>query len=129
MKFSPAGATPAEPALEGTVEGPSRPKGFIFVGTFTGGVPQGVPYSGTVLVKPGKFRIQRPTLPEFHLMAVLVPFSAKLSAMMANLPVGLVASLRVRHGASAKPCLKLRRIQTTDPPIVLALPALPPLRQ
>jgi hypothetical protein len=100
------------------------------VGTFTGGVPQGVPYSGTVLVKPGAFRIERPKLPEFHVMAVLVPFTAKLSAMLANLPVGLVASQRLRNHkeGAPKPCLRLRPMRATDPPILLALPALPPLR-
>src|SRR5881394_974366 len=36
------------PHLEGIIEGPARPKGFTFVGTFTRGVPQGVPDSGTV---------------------------------------------------------------------------------
>jgi len=118
------------PELEGTITGPSRPRGFIFVGTFTGGVPQGVPYSGTVLVKPGAFRIERPRIPEFHLMAVLVPFSANLSAMIANLPVGLVASQRVQNKGGerqAKPSIRLRPLRPTDPPIVLALPALPPL--
>ena len=119
------------PALEGTITGPSRPRGFIFVGAFTGGVPQGVPYSGTVLVKPGNFRIEHPRLPEFHLMAVLVPFSATLSAMIANLPVGLVASLRLRNQDAnhpTNPSLRLRPLRPTDPPILLALPALPPLR-
>jgi AraC-like DNA-binding protein len=119
------------PALEGTITGPSRPRGFIFVGAFTGGVPQGVPFSGTVLVKPGAFRIEHPRMPEFHLMAVLVPFSAKLSAMIANLPVGLVASLRLRNQDAnhpTNPSLRLRPLRPTDPPILLALPALPPLR-
>jgi AraC-like DNA-binding protein len=119
------------PVLEGIVEGPVRPRGFIFVGTFTGGVPQGVPDSGTVLIKHGKFRVERPKVPEFHLMAVLVPFSAKFMDMAANLPVGLVASLRLRIedlDASQKPCLHLRPMRATDPPIVLALPALPPLK-
>jgi AraC-like DNA-binding protein len=117
--------------LEGVVEGPARPRGFTFVGTFTGGVPQGVPDSGTVLIKHGTFRVQRPKVPEFHLMAVLVPFSAKFTDMAANLPVGLVASLRLRTedlDPSAKPRLHLRPMRPTDPPIVLALPALPPLR-
>ncbi len=119
------------PSLEGTITGPSRPRGFIFVGAFTGGVPQGVPFSGTVLVKPGTFRIEHPRMAEFHLMAVLVPFTANLSAMIANLPVGLVASQRLRNqdaGRPTKPSLRLRPLRPTDPPIVLALPALPPLR-
>ena len=120
------------PPLEGVVENPSQSRGFIFTGTFTRGVPQGVPFSGTVMVKPGPFRIECPDLPEFYLMAVLIPFTAKLSAMVATLPVGLVASLRVSNpssGAAEKPRLRLRPLRATDPPILLALPALPPWRE
>jgi AraC family transcriptional regulator len=118
--------------LEGLVENPSQSRGFIFTGTFTRGVPQGVPFSGTVMVKPGPFRIECPDLPQFYLMAVLVPFTANLSAMISTLPVGLVASLRVSNpgnGPAEKPCLRLRPLRATDPPILLALPALPPWRE
>jgi AraC-like DNA-binding protein len=119
-------------ALEGLVENPSSARGFIFTGTFTRGVPQGVPFSGTVMVKAGSFRIERPDLPEFYLMAVLIPFTAKLSAMVATLPVGLVASLLVSNPGNSpaeKPRLRLRPLRATDPPILLALPALPPWRE
>jgi AraC-like DNA-binding protein len=119
------------PLLEGLVENPSGGRGFIFVGAFTGGVPQGAPFSGTVMVRPGHFRIARPDFAEFHLLAVLIPFSAKLSAMVATLPVGLVASLRLQNSAppkSPKARLQLRPLRLTDPPILLALPALPPWR-
>lgn len=119
------------PAIEGVVEGPNRPRGFTFVGTFTKGVPLGVPFSGTVMIGHGKFCIERPAIPEFHLLAALLPFSASLSDMAANLPISLVASLRVKSDPDAlpeKPCLRLRPLRLTDPPIVLALPALPPLR-
>jgi AraC family transcriptional regulator len=118
------------PQLEGIVEGPSRPRGFTFVGAFDKGVPQGIPYSGTVLLSRGTFSIKRPVTPEFHLMAVLVPFSAKLKEMVTQLPVGLVASLRLENSQlrrGTKPVLQLRPLRRTDPPIVLALPALPPL--
>jgi AraC family transcriptional regulator len=117
--------------LEGIVEKPSQSRGFIFVGTFTRGVPQGTPFSGTVMVKPGSFRIERPKLAEFYLMAVLIPFTANLSTMVATLPVGLVASLRLTNSNEApseKPHLRLRPLRVTDPPILLALPALPPWR-
>jgi len=116
------------PQLEGVVEGPARPRGFTFVGTFNKGVPQGIPYSGTVLLTHGTFRIKRPVEPEFYLMAVLVPFTANLTSIVATIPVGLVASLRVQNpgaGAAPKPRLRLRPLRPTDPPIVLALPALP----
>jgi AraC-like DNA-binding protein len=118
-----------DPLLEGLIEGPPRPRGFIFVGTFDSGVPQGVPYSGTVLLRHGVFRIKRPLTAEFHLLAVLVPFSASFTALAANLPVGLVAGLRLQNPdtSGARPCLHLRPVRPIDPPIVLAFPALPAL--
>ncbi len=118
------------PPLEGVVEGARVPRGFTFVGTFIRAVPQGVPYSGTVLVTSGSFRIERPAGSQFHLMAALVPF-ASLTEMAANLPISMVASQRVRNettDGSNKPRLQLRPLRMTDPPIVLALQALPPLR-
>jgi hypothetical protein len=66
-------------------------------------------------------------IPEFHLLAVLIPFTAKWSTMAANLPVRLVAGLRVQNQDPAKPFrpqLRLRPVRPTDPPIVLALPPL-----
>jgi AraC-like DNA-binding protein len=121
----------AGPTIEGVVEGPRTPRGFTFVGTFTRGVPLGVPASGTVMVGHGKFCIERPAMAEFHLLAALVPLSANFTDMVANLPVRLVASLRVQNDEAnrlSKPRLRLRPLRLTDPPIVLALPALPPLR-
>jgi AraC-like DNA-binding protein len=129
-RFLAARRPPPNPSLTGTVEAPKSRRGFIFVGAFNDGVPQGAPFSGTVLLKPGAFHIQRPLLSEFHLLAVLIPFTARLSAMIASLPVELVASLRLRDvspDAPIRPQLQLRPLRTTDPPIVLALPPL--LRQ
>ena len=119
------------PAIEGVVEGPRRPKGFTFVGTFTSGAPLGAPFSGTVMVGHGRFRIERPHHPEYHLLAAFVPLSAKLADMVVNIPISLVASLRMQHkemDTPIKPRLCLRPVQLTDPPIVLALPALAPLK-
>jgi AraC family transcriptional regulator len=120
------------PAIEGVVEGPRSPKGFTFVGTFTSGVPLGVPVSGTVIVGRGRFRIERPAAPEFHLLAALVPLSADMAGMVVNVPISLVASLRVVADKESKPAeeprLHLRPLRVTDPPILLALPALPPWR-
>lgn len=119
------------PVIEGVVEGPRTPKGFTFVGTFTRGVPLGVPFSGTVMIRHGRFRIERPKDAEFYLLAALMPLSANFTDMVANLPIRLVASLRVTNQAGAakeQPILRLRPLRPTDPPIVLALPALPPLR-
>ena len=130
-RFLAAKRKESGPQLEGIIEGPARPRGFTFVGTFTKGVPQGVPDSGTVLLTRGKFRVKRPSISEFHLMAVLVPFAAKLTDMITPLPVGLVASLRIQNydpKSSPESRLQLRPLAPTDPPILMALPALPPLR-
>src|ERR1041385_8188233 len=97
------------PVIEGVVEGPRTPKGFTFVGTFTRGVPLGVPFSGTVMVGHGKFCIERPAMPEFHLLAALVPLSANFTDMVANIPLKLVASLRVANDSASareKPVLR-----------------------
>jgi hypothetical protein len=54
-----------------------------------------------------------------------------LIEMAANIPIIFVASLRVQNDPDSppeKPRLRLRPLRPTDPPIVLALPALPPLR-
>jgi AraC family transcriptional regulator len=118
-------------ALEGVVEGPRRLHGFTFVGTFTTGVPQGAPLSGTVLLAPGTFRIERPDLPDFHVLAAFIPLSADLSTIVTTLPVRMVASARVgdtEGAARARPRLRLRPVRLMDPPIVLALPALAPWR-
>ena len=72
------------------------------MGTFTKGVPLGVPFSGTVMIGHGKFCIERPAMAEFHLLAALMPLSASLADMAANLPISLVASLRVQNVPAAR---------------------------
>jgi len=118
--------------LEGVVEGPRKPRGFTFVGVFTSGVPQGAPLSGTVIWTPGKFRIEQPDLPEFHLLAAFIPLTADLSTIVTTLPVRLVAGFHVQRAegeTTTKYRLSLRPLRLTDPPIVLALPALGPFRE
>ena len=83
------------------------------------------------MIGPWKVLHRAPALPEFHLLAALMPLSASLTEMAANIPISLVASLRVQNGTgrpAGKAALRLRPLRPTDPPIVLALPALPPLR-
>lgn len=130
-RYSAARKTVSGPVIEGVVEATRRLKGFTFVGAFTSGVPLGVPFSGTVMVGHGKFLIERPAASEFHLLAAFVPLSAKLAEMVVNIPISYVASLRVQNHPDkppAKHLLRLRPLRPTDPPIVMALPALPPLR-
>jgi AraC-like DNA-binding protein len=118
--------------LRGVVEGPPKLRGFIFVGAFNKGVPQGLPRSGTVRLGLGAFRMTWPELPQFHLLAAFLPFSAAFGAIVTALPVGMVAHLHVQNmesGEPAQPRLSLRPLRPTDPPVVLALPALSPWRE
>lgn len=115
------------PYLEGVVSAPPYSRGFIFVGVFTGGVPQGIPDSGTVLLRPGSFRIPRPAIQEFYLLAALVPLSASMAGIATSLSVGLIASRHLTGmttDQSIPPFLQLRSMRSTDPPIVVAPPAL-----
>lgn len=114
------------PSLTGVVDAPPVPRGFIFIGTFSRGVPAGTPDSGAILLAPGAFRMERPLMPEFHLLAVLVPFTFNLVGGIANFEVSLVASMRLgseEFGGFALR-LRLRPVKSTDPPVVLSLPTL-----
>jgi AraC-like DNA-binding protein len=116
----------AGPQVHGVITAPPKTRGFIFVGVFTGGVPQGRPASGTVLLGPGAFRMARPSTAAFHVLAALIPFSSNLKGLVGNLPIELVASERVQMNGSESASLelRLRPLRVTDPPIVIALPAL-----
>lgn len=130
-RFLTSEVKPDGPEIEGVVEGPVRLRGFTFVGAFAKGVPQGLPLSGTVLLGTGRFRIQRPDVEEFHVLAAFIPLLASLTAIVTTLPVEWVASQRVQTatlGMRSRLRLHLRRTRLTDPPVLLALPALPPWR-
>lgn len=116
------------PMLAGRIEAPLQPRGFIFVGVFTRGVPQGIPDSGTVMLCPGKFSLRRPSVPECHLLSVLLPFSADPATIATtSLPVLLVANAKCYitcRTPVVPPRLRLRNIRSTDPPILVAFSAL-----
>lgn len=115
------------PTLEGWIESSFEARGFIFLGAFTRGVPQGIPRSGTVILSPGAFRIMLPERSQFHLLAVLLPFSADATTFTTTLPATLVASQDVQLNdlwPPVRPRLSLRKPQLTDPPLLLAPSAL-----
>jgi hypothetical protein len=68
----------------------------------------------------------RPSTAAFHVLAALIPFSSNLKGLVGNLPIELVASERVQMNGSESASLelRLRPLRVTDPPIVIALPAL-----
>ena len=51
----------------------------------------------------GTFRVERPKVPEFHLMAVLVPFSAKFTDMAAGVVRCLSKALAASASLAATP--------------------------
>ena len=122
--------------LEGIVENPSSSRGFIFMGTFTRGVPQGVPFSGTVMVKPGPFRIERPDLPEFYLMAVSCPvyrqafgYGRHLAGGVGGQPPRVQSGQRACGKAAACACVRSgRRIPRSSSPCPPCLPGAKPWR-
>lgn len=109
-----------EHLIEGTVHLPASATGVIFVGTFTQGVPQGIPFSGTVLLHGGPFRLRCPARDEFHLLAALVAAPASVNASAHHIEPSFVASHRVRPGQNC-PRLTLRPMHLGDPPLVVSL--------
>jgi AraC-like DNA-binding protein len=112
--------------IHGIVEAPPNAEGFIFIGAFDRGAPQGAPDSPTILLRPGSFSIERPKNPVGHLLAAMIPFPANLSSFVLNCPVALVASRRLSPGETfTRPLiLELRPPKVTDPPLVVTLPLL-----
>ena len=112
------------PVLEGEVISSEDLNGVIFVGTFTRGVPQGIPNSGTVLFKPGIFRIRRPSVARYHLMVAHVPLSPSCHLSTHFIGVDRVAAVQVELGSPTIPHLMPRPVRFTDPPLVLSLTSL-----
>lgn len=113
-----------DPVVEGRVVGPNTPGGINFVGTFTRGVPQGVPHSGTVVLGDGVFQILKPPGPMCHLLAAHVSLPSSGLMLAHSLMVNWVAAHRFAPDGPRFVQLKLRPIRITDPPLVVSLSAL-----
>lgn len=115
---------PKEPVIEGQVLTSSKISGVVFVGTFTHGVPQGKPHSGTILMGPGRYQIVRPTNIRFHLLAALVKAPDIGFTVSCSLSPILVASCRIGDADVRTIDLNLRPMSSCDPPLLVSLPAL-----
>lgn len=107
--------------LGGHIKAATPIQGVIFIGTFTRGVPQGRPESGTVLLQPGEFRIRRPGTTSFHLLAALVPLSIIRGSALHTIQPEWVASVRIQDHETTFVNLTLRPFCYTDPPLVVSL--------
>jgi AraC family transcriptional regulator len=119
----------AAPGVTGRVAPSAGADGLIFVGLFTGAIAQGRPVAGTVLAGPGPFRLPAPPDGRYHLLAAALPHPRDPLACLlpgAALRVGRAAgTLLARGGRVSGPTdIALRPPQATDPPTLVALPAL-----
>jgi len=112
--------------IAGRIDG-SRSPGAIFVGAFAEALPRGKPLSGTIVIGPGAFRIDRPQRPQFHLLCLSLPFSMSpfgpLASEIESVRVARVKLVRPNEGSTV-PTLVLRPVRITDPPLIVALPML-----
>lgn len=123
---APAGAAPG---VTGWVGPPAGAGALIFVGLFPGAIPQGRPVAGAVLAAPGPFRLPAPPDGRYHLLAAALPHPRDAAACLlpgAALRVGrATGTLLARAGRVSGPTdIALRPPLPTDPPVLVALPAL-----
>lgn len=119
-----------QPFADGRINCPSSFSGVFFVGLFDSRIPQKRPVGGTVMTRPGPYRLAGCPDGQYHVLAAGLPFS--LDPLAYWLPD--TSSLLV--GAGHKTLLvrdqnPLRSVDVTlrpttvlDPPILVALPAL-----
>ncbi len=125
----PVALATAATGIAGRISAPDLSSGLIFVGLFPGAVPQRRPIAGAILTAPGPFLLAMPPDGRYHLLAAALPDPRDPLAFL--LPG---AALRVGRGegtllARARQVLghtdvTLRPPLVTDPPVLVALPAL-----
>ncbi len=120
---------PMKHALQGWISAPATFRGTIYVGLFTGPIPQGAPVRCSTLRSPGVYLLDGIPDGVYHLRAAAFPVAADLHSSLLpgeKLLLGKSASpLVICHGqVSGDPDLVLHSPQLTDPPLVLGLPLL-----
>lgn len=120
---------PVQRSVVGWVNATDVTDALIFVGLFPVAIPQRRPVAGTILRAPGPYRLAMPPPGSYHLLAAALPISPDpLAALLPGAAVRVGRGTRplvVRDGQARGPRnVTLRPRQTTDPPILVALPAL-----
>jgi AraC family transcriptional regulator len=124
----PSGMLRKHPLL-GRISAPATFRGTIYVGLFSGPIPQGRPVRCTTLRSPGWYLLHDVPDGVYHLRAAAFPLAADLhSALLPGeqLLLGHNASLLVicQGQVSGEPDLVLHPPRLTDPPLVMGLPLL-----
>src|SRR5713226_1254399 len=120
---------PMKNALLGRISAPETFRGTIYVGLFTGPIPQGAPVRCTKLSSPGWYLLNDVPDGVYHLRAAAFPVAADLHSSLLpgeKLLMGNNASaIVIRNGhVSGDPDLVLHSPRLTDPPLVMGLPLL-----
>ncbi len=126
--FAPTRAPQAE-RISGRIDAPDIQRGLFVVGLFSSPVPQGEPPTGTHLSAPGPFQFRVPADGRYHLFAAAIPAATDpLSLLLPGdtVRVGVGPEPLQVRGGRAFGCtnLTLRPLRHTDPPLLIALPAL-----
>ena len=125
--------SPSSPSIQAgvsfRVDGTDLAGRVIFAGLFPTAVPQGRPVAGTILAAPGNHRMGPVPDGHYHLMAAALPRSEdpwKLLAPDDTLRVGRAGyPVIARRGrGDGRVDVTLRPPRPTDPPVLVALPAL-----
>ncbi len=122
--------SPEPNSVTGRVTVPGEFSGLVFVGLFTGPIPQGRPVGCALLNEPGTYQILSVPDGTYHLFAAAFPWSDDPLAYLLPTPdsayvgaapdaIRIDVNSRVRNAD-----LALRPMQRTDPPILVALPFL-----
>jgi len=118
-----------EKGIRGRIIAPADFSGLIFVGLFNSPIPEGRPAKCAVLTEPGSFAIH--DVPDGHYYSFAMAFRwsedplAYLRNDAALRASGHPLALRVRGGSlNTELILQLRPPELSDPPILLAIPAL-----
>lgn len=124
-----AARLPLRNVLPGQISAPATFRGTIYVGLFSGPIPQGRPVCCTRLSRPGPYLLQGCADGVYHLRAAAFPAASDLhSALLPGekLLIGRSASpLILSNGhVSGDPDLVLRPPRLTDPPLVMGVPLL-----
>jgi AraC family transcriptional regulator len=117
-------------SVSGTLDSASPVEGPVFVGLFPAKTPQTYPVGGTILMGPGGFTI--PSIPDgaYYLLALALPkCNAPLAYLLPERELTFVGTgdgpVMVADGVSLKGVfVRLRRMEVTDPPLLILLPLL-----
>ena len=120
---------PMRNTLLGRISAPTSFRGTIYVGLFSGPIPQGAPVRCTRLSSSGLYLLNDIANGVYHLRAAAFPIADDLQSCLLpgeNILLGNNASpLTIRNGhVSGDPDLVLHPPHLTDPPLVMGLPLL-----